>query len=76
LKRLAVQRLRALLSAGGQLMIRSGGLSGGRQQWRKMTLELLQQFPVVKLIFTERCFGVVSNRDHATSKPQQVPGVQ
>ena len=64
------------INAGGQLMISSGGLPGGGQPGRKVLLKLLQQFPVVKLIFTERGFDVVSGSDHATSKPQRGYRVQ
>ena len=37
---------------------------------REVTLELLQQLPVVKLIFDERCVGIGSNRSYATNQPE------
>ncbi len=48
------EELEPEINAGGQLLISGGRRSGASQPGREMTLKLLQQFPVVKLIFTER----------------------
>ncbi len=48
------EELEREINAGGQLLISSGRRSGDSQPGREMTLKLLQQLPVVKLIFTER----------------------
>ncbi len=70
------EELERKIIAGGQLMISGSGRSGAGQPGREVTLILLQQFPVVKLSFTKRCFEVASGSDHVTSKPQRGSGVQ
>lgn len=69
------KELKRQIIAGGQLLIGGSRRPGTRQPRRKAPLELLRQFPVVKLIFTERRRGVVSG-DHATSKPPRDTGGQ
>ena len=56
-------------------MISRSGRSGSGKAGREVTLELLEQLPVVKMSFTERGFDIVSS-DHATSKPQRGSGIQ
>ena len=70
------KELKRKIIAGGQLMIGGSSRPGASQSGREVTLKLLEQFPVVKLIFMERRAGVVSNSDHARSQPQQGSGVQ
>ena len=48
------KELERKIIAGGQLMIGSGGCPGAGQSGREATLELIQQFPVVKLVLGQR----------------------
>ena len=70
------EELERKIITGGQLLISSRRVSGPGQPGREVPLKLLQQFPVVKLIFTERGFEVGNSSDHATSKPQRGSGIQ
>jgi hypothetical protein len=56
------KKLKRKIIAGGQLMIVRSRRSGADQTGREVPLKLLKQFPVVKLIFTERRLGVSQQR--------------
>ena len=66
------EELEREIIAGGQLMIGGGGLAGGGEAGREMTLELLQQLPMVKLLLGERSVGAGNGLGHALSKPERV----
>jgi hypothetical protein len=70
------KELKRKIIAGGQLMIGGSRRSSAGQTGRETPLKLLEQFPVVKLIFTERRRDVVIGSNHATRKPQRGSGVQ